>query len=64
VDHVSAKLAPDVDALDVWFSCHGVSVGQRITRPEAARLQDAWPRHVFEYEATSFGSWDANGAPV
>lgn len=64
VGNVETRLARDEDALHVWFSCHGMSLLMAVTRAGAEHIKELWPTHVFEYEATSFGSWDGNGAPV
>jgi hypothetical protein len=52
------------------YRCHGAvhehSVrvdGLMRFRPDSDWLS-TFPTHVFDYEAVSFGAWDANGSPV
>lgn len=68
VDRVDSAVTLDRcgGVLMVSFLCHGELCQLPITREcmERGGLAEAWPSHVFDYEAASFGSWDANGAPL
>lgn len=64
IEEMWLTLHRDEATVRLKMYCHGVRAELPITPAGLDMLYDLIPKRVFEYEAASFGSWDANGSPV